>query len=337
MASGSGGGASRTSRSRVELERSAGRAQARGGLAAAAAFLQRAVALTDDPARRAERALAAAAGQPRGGRVRRRTRAAGGRGGRAARRARARAARPAAGRVGVRSRPRQRGAPLLLAGRADARDARRPARARDLPRRVGRGAVRGPRLDGPRLPEVCASAARGRLAHRGIRALPICCSTAWRCLHRGTSGRAPVLPSGRRVRCPPRRLAPRRCCAGGGWRRVRRTRCGTTTRCVAIGTRALSLPAIPGRSTVLAVADNGCGQAAAFGGDFATAAASDGRGRGGQGGDRHAARAVRRDCARGPSRARGRGVGADRAMIEHATAAGQGTARPVRALGASRC
>jgi DNA-binding CsgD family transcriptional regulator/tetratricopeptide (TPR) repeat protein len=44
----------------VELERSGGRAQARGGLAAAAAFLQRAVALSQDPARRAERALAAA-------------------------------------------------------------------------------------------------------------------------------------------------------------------------------------------------------------------------------------------------------------------------------------
>ncbi len=43
-----------------ELERSAGRAQARGGLAAAAACLQRAVALTADPARRADRALVAA-------------------------------------------------------------------------------------------------------------------------------------------------------------------------------------------------------------------------------------------------------------------------------------
>ena len=44
----------------AELERSAGRAQARGGLAAAAAFLQQSAALTLDPARRAARALAAA-------------------------------------------------------------------------------------------------------------------------------------------------------------------------------------------------------------------------------------------------------------------------------------
>jgi DNA-binding CsgD family transcriptional regulator len=44
----------------AELECSAGRAQARGGPAAAAAFLERSAALTLDPARRAGRALAAA-------------------------------------------------------------------------------------------------------------------------------------------------------------------------------------------------------------------------------------------------------------------------------------
>ena len=43
----------------AELERTAGRVQARAGLAAAAAFLQRSVALTAEPGRRADRALAA--------------------------------------------------------------------------------------------------------------------------------------------------------------------------------------------------------------------------------------------------------------------------------------
>ena len=50
-----------------ELERSAARAQARGGLAAAAAFLERAVALTPEPSRRAQRALAAAQAKSQAG------------------------------------------------------------------------------------------------------------------------------------------------------------------------------------------------------------------------------------------------------------------------------
>ena len=51
----------------AELERSAGRARARGGLAAGAAFHERAVELTPDPRRRAQRALVAAQGKHQAG------------------------------------------------------------------------------------------------------------------------------------------------------------------------------------------------------------------------------------------------------------------------------
>jgi DNA-binding CsgD family transcriptional regulator len=51
----------------TELERSAGRARARGGVAAAAAFLERATMLTLDPTRRAARALAAASAKVKAG------------------------------------------------------------------------------------------------------------------------------------------------------------------------------------------------------------------------------------------------------------------------------
>ena len=51
----------------AELERSAGRARARGGLAAGAAFHERAAVLTPDPRRRAQRALLAAQGKQQAG------------------------------------------------------------------------------------------------------------------------------------------------------------------------------------------------------------------------------------------------------------------------------
>jgi DNA-binding CsgD family transcriptional regulator len=51
----------------AELERSAARARARGGLAAGAAFHERAAELTPDPARRARRTLVAAAGKHQAG------------------------------------------------------------------------------------------------------------------------------------------------------------------------------------------------------------------------------------------------------------------------------
>ena len=107
----------------AELERSAGRAGARGGFAAAAAFLERATELTPDPARQGQRALRPR-GQAPGRRIRTGGFACSYRGDRTGRRAPARADRshPCADRI--RPRPHGEAPPLLLAAAQTARAAR---------------------------------------------------------------------------------------------------------------------------------------------------------------------------------------------------------------------
>ena len=129
----------------AELERSAARAQARGGLAAAGAFLERAVALSPEPRRRARRALVAAETKFQAGALDEAARASGDR--RVRRRGRRRSACPRApaarsGRVRIAARQRRR--PAAARGRARTRGGGSQPRASDLPRRPVCGDVRRP-------------------------------------------------------------------------------------------------------------------------------------------------------------------------------------------------
>jgi hypothetical protein len=143
----------------AELEQSAGRAQARGGLAAAAAFLRRAAEVTPEPAPRARRTLAAAQSKHQAGEPDTALELL------------------AMAQAGPLDELQQARAELLRAqitfavtrgrdaprGRQAARAARRHAFARDLPRRVLRCAVRRPPGSRRRCPRGRRGSARREL------------------------------------------------------------------------------------------------------------------------------------------------------------------------------
>ena len=212
----------------AELERSAGRAQARGGVAAAAAFLERAALLTGDPARRAGRALAAAQAKVQAG-------ASG-----------AAQGLLAIAETGPLSDLEQARMELVRARLASAnrRDAEAPLlllRAAERLERIDIGLARATYLDA-----VAAAMFAGRLASPGGstmdvaraaaaaprppagRARPISCLTAW---PRSTTGgtRPPCRCCGRRWPPPIRARLPTRSRTGCGWPASWRPTCGTTS------------------------------------------------------------------------------------------------------------
>ena len=218
----------------AELERSAGRAQARGGLAAAAAFLERAALLTPDPAAARERHAGRGAGQAAGRRVRTR-------------------------RWGCWRRPRpgrwtscRAPGRTCCAGRSRSPQAGAATRRRCCSRRPG-GSSRSTSawparryLDGARIAALFAGGLAGPATCWRSPAPPgpcprprpaarrsTCCSTASRCWFTDglRGGRADAAAGPRAVFGRTRALAGgRRSCAVAGWRQRRRPApCGTAT------------------------------------------------------------------------------------------------------------
>ena len=254
-----------------ELERSASRAQARGGLAAAAAFLQRAVTLTDDPARRADRALAAAQASLGAG---------------AFDAARGLLATADAGPLDELGRAR---VDLLEAELAFAQN-----RGGDAPRLLLEAARKLENLDlrlsrDTYLEAWAAALFAGHLASGGSllevsRAAasapdatdpPLPCDLLLDGLAliftRGRSAATPVLH--RAIAAYASREVSAQEMLRWGWLATRAANLlWDYDSCLEIGTRAVQIARDSGALEALAVADNACGQAAAFGGDFASAA-----------------------------------------------------------------
>ena len=248
-----------------ELELSADRAQARGGLAASAAFLQRAVALTGDPSRRAGRALAAARASLGAG---------------AFDEARGLLAAAEAGPLDELGRARvdllhaevafaqNRGgdAPWLLLQAARKLEPLDVRLARHVSRSLGRGPVRRP-SGGPRREPARRLLRRGRRARAGrsppSRPAP---RRPGIDLHRRPPGRGGLLR--RAVAAFSGAEVPAEEVLRWGWLASRAANFLWDHGCsLEIARRTVQLARDTEALETLAVADNACGQAAAFGGD----------------------------------------------------------------------